>query len=149
MDLQVGNKAPNFKTKDHNGNVVSLADFVGKKLVLFFYPKDNTPGCILQVCNLRDNYKELQHQGYEILGISADSSQSHQKFIERRKLSFRLLVDDSHELCEKYGVSFSRSIFGLKFWGINRTTFVIDEKGFILKIINKIKVRDHAAQILA
>lgn len=148
MSLNVGDKAPDFVAKDQDGIEVTLASFKGKKLIIFFYPKDNTPGCTMQACNLRDNYSLLLEQGYSIVGVSADSQASHQKFRQKKNLPFPLLVDENHEICESFGVWAQKSLFVLKFWGIKRTTFIIDEKGYILDIIDKVKVRDHAQQIL-
>jgi thioredoxin-dependent peroxiredoxin len=149
MTLQIGNLAPAFIGKDQTGQTITLADFAGKKLVLYFYPKDNTPGCTAQACNLRDNYEQLQQAGYEIVGISTDSEQSHQKFIEKKQLPFRLIADIDRKIHEQYGAWVQKSFLGKKYWGTARITFVIDEQGKIEQIIDHINTSDHAAQILA
>ena len=148
MALEPGDKAPDFKVNDQDGNPVSLSDFKGKKVVLYFYTKDNTPGCTAEACNLRDNYSTLQKQGYEILGVSTDSEKSHQKFIEKQNLPFRLLADTDKEIHEKYGTWVEKSMYGRKYMGTARMTFVIDENGKIERVIEKVKTKDHAAQIL-
>lgn len=147
-ELKVGDNAPEFTVTNQNGETVSLTDFKGKKLVLYFYPRDNTPGCTKQACNLRDNYDALQAQGYELLGSSTDSASSHQKFIEKFDLPFDLLVDEENVVAEAYGVWVEKSMYGRKFYGIARTTFVIDENGIISEIIKKVKTGEHTDQIL-
>ena len=148
MALQPGDKAPDFKVNDENGNLVSLKDFKGKKLVLYFYPKDMTPGCTAESCNLRDNYKMLQKQGYEVLGISTDTEKSHQKFITKEKLPFHLLADPDKKVHEAYGTWVEKTMYGRKYMGTARVTFLIDEKGVIESIIQKVDTKNHAAQIL-
>ncbi|MDH5379264.1 MAG: thioredoxin-dependent thiol peroxidase [Cyclobacteriaceae bacterium] len=148
MALQAGDKAPDFKVNDENGNPTSLSDFKGKKIVLFFYPKDSTPGCTAEACNLRDNYDLFKSKGYEILGVSTDSEKSHLKFIEKQSLPFRLLADTEKEIHEKYGTWIEKSMYGRKYMGTNRVTFIIDESGTIENIIEKVKTKDHTAQIL-
>ena len=148
MTLNVGDKAPDFKVKDQDGNWVSLKDFRGRKVILYFYPKDNTPGCTAESCNLRDNYKELSKKGYEVLGISSDSEKSHQKFIEKYQLPFTLLADTEKEVHNQYGTWVEKSMYGRKYMGTARVTFIIDEKGKIEKIIDKVKTKDHTTQIL-
>ncbi len=148
MSLQIGDNAPDFKVKDQDGNPVSLADYKGKKVVLYFYPKDNTPGCTAEACNLRDNYAQFQSAGYEILGVSTDSEKSHQKFIEKQQLPFKLLADTEKEIHEKYGTWVEKSMYGRKYMGTNRVTFVIDENGKIADIIEKVNTKDHTAQLL-
>jgi thioredoxin-dependent peroxiredoxin len=148
MALQPGDKAPDFKVNDENGNLVSLKDFKGKKLVLYFYPKDMTPGCTAESCNLRDNYKMLQKQGYEVLGISTDTEKSHQKFIAKEKLPFHLLADPDKKVHEAYGTWVEKTMYGRKYMGTARVTFLIDEKGVIESIIQKVDTKNHAAQIL-
>jgi len=148
MHLQVGDPAPDFIGKDQAGNAIKLADFTGKKLVLYFYPKDNTPGCTAQACNLRDHYQALQQAGYEVVGVSTDSEQSHQKFMAKQKLPFRLIADEDHKIHEQYGTWVQKSMFGKKYWGTARITFVIDEQGKIAEIIDQVKTGNHAAQIL-
>ncbi|MGB0404363.1 MAG: thioredoxin-dependent thiol peroxidase [Salibacteraceae bacterium] len=146
--LKAGDNAPNFKAKNENGVDVSLSDFAGKKLVLYFYPKDMTPGCTTQSCNLRDNYNLLLKQGYEVLGVSADSEARHQKFIAKHELPFSLLSDEDHTVLNAYGVWGPKKFMGKEYDGIHRTTFVIDEKGVIEEVILKVKTKEHTAQIL-
>lgn len=148
MSLKVGAKAPDFKGIDQNGNTVSLKDFKGKKVVLYFYPKDNTPGCTAQACSLRDNYEALQKQGYEILGVSSDSVKTHQNFIKKFDLPFRLLSDPEQEIQNLYGVWGEKSMYGRTYMGTIRTTFVIDEKGKLEEIIEKVNTKEHSAQLL-
>lgn len=146
--LKPGDKAPNFSGKDQNGNTVSLADYAGKKLVVYFYPKDDTPGCTAQACNLRDNYSELQNAGYHILGVSADSEAKHQKFIEKYSLPFPLIADTEKEVIQAFGVWGEKKFMGKTYDGISRETFVINEEGVIDKVIEAVKTKDHTAQIL-
>lgn len=148
MSLKVGQKAPDFKVNDQDGNPVSLSQFKGKKVVLYFYPKDQTPGCTVEACNLRDNYKVLQKKGYEILGVSTDSEKSHQKFIEKQQLPFSLLADTEKKIHEKYGTWVEKSMYGRKYMGTARVTFVIDDKGVIEEIIEKVDTKNHTSQIL-
>ncbi|OJW71391.1 MAG: peroxiredoxin [Candidatus Amoebophilus sp. 36-38] len=148
MHLQVGDPAPTFVGKDQNGRTIKLADFAGKKLILYFYPKDNTPGCTLEARNLRDNYEALRKAGYEVVGVSTDSEESHQQFITQHSLPFRLIADKDHQIHDMYGTWVEKSMFGKKYWGTARTTFVIDEKGKIEQIIDKVETDNHAAQIL-
>jgi len=148
MSLSVGDKAPAFSGKDQNGKTVKLSDFKGKKVVLYFYPKDNTPGCTAQACNLRDNYKALQKAGYEVLGISSDDEKSHTKFIEKFDLPFTLIADTDKKIHDAYGTWGEKSMYGKTYMGTYRTTFIIDEKGVIIEIIAKVKTAEHTAQIL-
>lgn len=148
MELKPGDKAPDFEVNDQNGNPVKLSDFKGKKVVLYFYPKDNTPGCTAEACNLRDNYADLQKQGYEVLGVSTDSEKSHQKFIEKQSLPFTLLADTDKQIHEKYGTWVEKQMYGRKYMGTARQTFIIDENGQIEKIIDKVKTKEHTSQIL-
>lgn len=148
MELEIGQKAPEFTGKDQDGNDISLSDFRGKKVILYFYPKDQTPGCTAQACNLRDNYQELQQQGYVVLGISSDSQASHRKFIEKQQLPFSLIADEDKSIHEKYGVWKEKNMYGRKYMGTVRTTFVIDEEGNIADIIKKVKTKEHTAQII-
>jgi len=148
MNLSVGAKAPAFTVNDQDGKPVKLSDFKGKKLVLYFYPKDQTPGCTTEACNLRDNYKVLQKQGYEILGVSTDSEKSHRNFITKQKLPFRLLADVDKEVHTKYGTWIEKSMYGRKYMGTARVTFIINEKGNIEEIIGKVDTKNHADQIL-
>ena len=148
MTLKSGDKAPAFAVKDQDGNIVKLSDFKGKKLVLYFYPKDNTPGCTAEACDLRDNYKALQKAGYEVLGVSTDSEKSHQNFIKKQSLPFRLLADEDKSLHEAYGTWVEKSMYGRKYMGTARVTFLINEKGLIEEIIEKVDTKNHASQIL-
>jgi peroxiredoxin Q/BCP len=148
MSLEVGNLAPQFESKDQNGNVIKLSDFKGKKVVLYFYPKDNTPGCTAQACDLRDNYQALQKAGYVVLGVSTDSQKSHQKFIEKQELPFSLLADEDKSVHEAFGTWVEKSMYGRKYMGTARTTFIIDEQGKIEEIIDKVKTKEHTNQIL-
>lgn len=148
MALKEGDKAPDFKSTDQDGNVVKLGDFKGKKLVLYFYPKDMTPGCTAEACSLRDNYKALLKAGFEVLGISTDDEKRHQKFIEKEKLPFRLLADPDKTVHKKYGTWVEKSMYGRKYMGTARVTFIIDEKGVISEIIGKVDTKNHADQIL-
>lgn len=148
MVLKEGDVAPDFSVNDQNGNPVKLSDFKGKKVVLYFYPKDNTPGCTAESCNLRDNYQVLQKAGYEILGVSKDSEKSHQKFIDKFELPFTLLADTEKDIHEKYGTWIEKSMYGKKYMGTARVTFLIDENGIIEEIIEKVQTKDHTAQIL-
>ena len=127
---------------------MKLADFRGKKVVLYFYPTDNTPGCTAEACNLRDKYNELRKRGYEVLGVSKDSEKSHQKFIEKQNLPFRLLADIEKKVHDRYGTWVEKSMYGRKYMGTARKTFIIDENGKIENIIEKVKTKDHTAQIL-
>jgi peroxiredoxin Q/BCP len=148
MSLKVGDAAPDFAVNDQNSEPVKLSDLKGKKVVLYFYPKDNTPGCTAEACNLRDNYEALQKKGYVVLGVSKDSEKSHQKFIEKYDLPFSLLADTELDIHEKYGTWVEKSMYGKKYMGTARSTFLIDEEGKIEEIIEKVKTKDHAAQIL-
>lgn len=146
--LKEGDKAPDFKSVDQDGKSISLSDYKGKKLVLYFYPKDDTPGCTIQSCNLRDNYAALQKKGYSILGVSVDSEKSHLKFIKKFDLPFPLLSDTEKKVVHDYDVWGEKSMYGKKFEGIIRTTFVISEKGIIEKIIKTVDTENHTEQIM-
>ena len=148
MSLQVGDQAPDFEAPNQNGETVKLSDFKGKKVVLYFYPKDNTSGCTAQACNLRDNYADLQSGGYEVIGVSKDSVRSHQNFVSKQELPFTLISDEDTSVNQAYGVWKEKSMYGKKYMGTARTTFVIDEGGKITEIIEKVKTKDHTAQIL-
>jgi len=148
MALTAGSKAPDFIVKDQDGKDVKLTDFKGKKLVLYFYPKDMTPGCTAESCNLRDNYKVLQKQGYEVLGVSTDNEKSHQKFIAKEKLPFRLLADTEKSLHTRYGTWIEKSMYGRKYMGTARVTYIINENGIIDEIIGKVDTKNHTDQIL-
>lgn len=147
--LKIGNPAPLFKGINEHNESVSLKDYQGRKLVLYFYPKDNTPTCTIESCNLRDNYRRFKKAGYEILGVSADSVKKHQNFIRKFDLPFSLIADTSTEICKMYGVWGRKKLFGVEYDGIIRTTFVIDENGIITDIIEDVKSADHSMQILA
>lgn len=148
MKLEKGQQAPDFTGKDQNGNTLRLSDYRGKKVVLYFYPKDDTPGCTAQACDLRDNYQSLQSKGYEVLGISSDSAASHQKFIGKYELPFSLIADEDKSIHEQYGTWVEKSMYGRKYMGTARVTFVIDEEGRIEDIIEKVKTKEHTAQIV-
>jgi len=148
MSIEIGKQAPDFEAKDQNGNTIKLSDYRGKKVVLYFYPKDQTPGCTAQACNLRDNYDKLQKEGYEILGISTDSEKSHQKFIEKQALPFSLIADEDKKVHELYGTWVEKSMYGRTYMGTARTTFIIDEEGNVANIIEKVKTKEHTNQIL-
>lgn len=148
MKLKIGNKAPQFTSIDQDGKSISLSDFKGKKVVLYFYPKDNTPGCTDQACNLRDNYALFKTKGYTILGVSVDNEKKHQNFIKKYDLPFPLIADTDMTVVNAYGVWAEKSMYGKKFMGIARTTFIIDEQGLITDIIEKVKTKEHTAQIL-
>ncbi len=148
MTLQKGDPAPVFNAKDQNGQGIALADFAGKKLVLYFYPKDSTPGCTAQACDLRDNYERMLAQGYAVVGVSVDNEKSHQKFIEKYALPFPLISDTDHAVVGAYGVWVEKSMYGRQYMGTARTTFIIDEQGNIEDIIEKVKTSAHTQQIL-
>lgn len=148
MTLQEGDKAPVFKGKDQHGRTVSLSDLKGKKVILYFYPKDNTPGCTAQACNLRDNYDELLKRGYEIIGVSVDDEKSHQKFITKYDLPFTLIADTDRSIVEQYGLWVEKNMYGRKYMGTARYTFIINEKGIIEKIFAKVDTKRHSEQIL-
>ena len=148
MALQVGDKAPDFRVNDQDGNPVRLSDLKGRKVILYFYPKDMTPGCTAEACNLRDNYRSMQKQGYEVLGISTDDEKLHRKFIEKEKLPFRLLADTEKQVHNSYGTWVEKNMYGRKYMGTARVTFVINEDSIIDEIISKVDTKNHAAQIL-
>ncbi len=150
MALNVGDKAPEILGLNEKGEEISLSAFKGKKLVLYFYPKDNTPGCTSEACNLRDNYEELKKEGYEVVGVSPDSATSHLKFIEKHQLPFTLISDGEHSLLEQFGAWGEKTMCGRKYMGVLRSTFVIDENGIIIKAFGpkEVKVKDHATQIM-
>ena len=147
--LKPGAKAPDFAVKDQNGHTVSLKDFKGKRVALYFYPKDNTPTCTEQACNLRDNIALLKKAGITVIGVSVDSERKHQNFIQKFSLPFPLLADTDHQLVDAYGVWGEKMLFGRKYMGTFRVTFLIDEKGKIAHVIDKVDAKDHAGQIIA
>ncbi len=147
-NLQPGDKAPDFTSVNEKGEKIKLKDYRGKKLVLFFYPKDNTPTCTVEACNLRDAYQDLKDKGFELLGVSPDSEKKHQNFIAKHDLPFPLLADTNRAVIEAYGIWGPKKFMGRTFDGLHRTTFVIDEKGKIEQVIQKVKAKQHAAQIL-
>lgn len=146
--LKVGDKAPVFTGTDQNGKTISMNDFKGKKLAVYFYPKDNTPGCTVQACNLRDNYEDLLKNGIQVVGISADSVSSHQKFIDKFTLPFPLIADEDKKVIEQFGVWGPKKFMGKEYDGIHRTTFLIDEDQTIVGIVDKPKTKEHAEEIL-
>ena len=148
MNLKIGDAAPDFEVNDQSGNPVKLSNLKGKKIVLYFYPRDNTPGCTAESCNLRDNHSALQAAGYEIYGVSTDSEKSHQGFISKQNLPFSLLADTEKQIHEKYGTWVAKSMYGRKYMGTARVTFLIDENGIIENIIEKVNTKNHASQIL-
>jgi thioredoxin-dependent peroxiredoxin len=148
QNLKAGKKAPQFVAKNQNGEDVKLSDFEGEKVVLYFYPQDNTPTCTTEACNLRDNYALLQKQGYVVLGVSPDSVKKHLKFIQKYNLPFDLLADEDLKICNAFGVWAEKKTFGKTYMGVVRTTFIINEKGIIEEIIEKVESKRHSEQIL-
>ncbi|MBM3402504.1 MAG: thioredoxin-dependent thiol peroxidase [Bacteroidetes bacterium] len=148
IELKEGQKAPVFTAKDQNGKEISLSDFSGKELILYFYPKDNTPGCTAEACSFRDNYQSLQNQGFAVLGVSTDDEKSHQKFISKYTLPFSLIADTEKEIVEAYGVWVEKSMYGKKYMGVARKTFIIDKNGIIRKIIDKVDTNNSSEQVL-
>jgi len=146
--LKVGDKAPAFHGVNQNGEKISLSDFTGKKLILYFYPKDNTPGCTAESCNLNENYDAWLEKGFEVVGVSPDSQKSHQNFISKFGLRFNLISDTEKEILEAYGAWGEKSMYGKKYMGVLRKTFVIDEDGVIIEIFDKVQTKDHTNQIL-
>lgn len=146
--LEKGQKAPTLSGKDQNGNDINLEQFKGKKVVLYFYPKDDTPGCTAEACNLRDNYEELQKNGYEVIGVSTDNEKSHQKFITKYDLPFSLIADTDKKFAEAFGVYGLKKFMGKEYMGVNRTTFLINEEGIIDNVFSKVDTKNHTAQIL-
>ncbi len=148
MNLKIGDKAPDFEGKNQNNESVKLSSFIGEKVVLYFYPRDNTPGCTAQACNLKDNFNELSRKGYKIIGVSSDSIKSHKKFEEKYLLPFDLISDEDKAIHKSYGTWIEKSMYGRKYMGTARWTFIIDENGIINNIIEKVKTREHTNQIL-
>jgi peroxiredoxin Q/BCP len=149
MKLKAGDKAPAIEAVDTSGNRISLADFAGKKVILYFYPKDDTPGCTAEACSLRDNYALLLEKGFKIIGVSADNAKSHAKFAEKYSLPFPLIPDTEKKILNDYGVWGRKKFMGREFDGVIRTTFVIGEDGLILKVFEKVDTKDHANQVLS
>jgi len=146
--LNIGDKAPEINAVDQNGNQITLDQYKGKKIVLYFYPKDMTPGCTAQSCNLSENYTLLQKNGYDVIGVSCDSIKRHQKFIEKHSLPFNLISDEDQKVVNDYGVWQLKKFMGREYMGIVRTTFLIDENGMIEDIIEKVNTKDHTSQIV-
>ena len=146
--LKEGTTAPAFKTTDANGETVSLKDLRGQKVVLYFYPKDDTPGCTKEACSFRDDFAKFKKRGIAVLGVSPDSEKSHKKFETKYKLPFTLLADTDHAIAESYGVWGEKKFMGRTYTGVHRTTFLIDEKGKIKKVFEKVKPEDHASEVL-
>lgn len=148
MRPEPGQKAPDFKGVDQDGKTISLNDFKGQKLILYFYPKDNTPGCTAEACDLRDNYEMWLSKGYKVVGVSPDSVKSHQKFVEKYNLPFPLISDPDKEILKAYGAWGPKKLYGREYEGVLRTTFVIDENGVIEQVFSKVKTKEHTKQIL-
>ena len=148
IQVSEGMKAPAFKGKDQNGDTVSLSDLKGKKVVLYFYPEDDTPTCTIEACNLRDNYGLLKKEGFEVIGVSPDDSSSHKKFEKKFSLPFTLVADPEHTIIDKYGVWGEKQLYGRKYMGLHRTTFIIDEKGIVRKVYTKPRSKQHAEDIV-
>lgn len=148
MALEIGRLAPNFTQKDQQGNLIKLSDFRGKKVLLYFYPHDSTPTCTAQACNLNENLSELSKNGIIVIGVSEDSQIKHQRFIEKNGLKFSLIADIDHKVIEKYGVWQEKKTFGISYFGIKRTSFLIDEKGKLIHIITKVESKRHAEQVM-
>lgn len=146
--IKIGDKAPKFEGKDQDGNTIKLSDYIGKKLVVFFYPKASTPGCTAEACNLSDNYQAFLEQGYDILGVSADSAKRQSNFKNKYKLPYPLLADEDKSVIQDFGVWGPKKFMGKEYEGIHRTTFVIDENGIIEDVITKVKTKEHTNQIL-
>ena len=148
-NLREGDKAPSFSGANENGEIITSEDYKGKKLVLFFYPKDDSPGCTKEACNLRDNYRKFQKLGYEILGVSPDNSKKHKKFIDKYEFQYPLLADTEKEMIHAYGIWGPKKFMGREYDGLHRTTFIINEEGIIEKIFESVKTKDHSQQIMA
>jgi len=146
--LTAGDKAPDFTAKDQNGNTVSLSDFKGKTVILYFYPKDDTPGCTAEACDFRDNYQSLLGKGFEVIGVSTDDEKSHKKFITKHNLPFPLIADTDHSVVEAYGVWAEKNMYGKKYMGTVRTTFIIDPDGNIKNVIDKVDTKASSQQVL-
>jgi peroxiredoxin Q/BCP len=147
-NLKVGDKAPDFTGTDQNGKTISLGDFKGKTVILYFYPKDDTPGCTAEACNFRDNYASLTSKGYEVIGVSTDSEKSHTKFVTKYSLPFTLIADEDKKIVESYGVWVEKSMYGKTYMGIARSTYIIDKEGIITHIIEKVDTKNSSQQVL-
>jgi peroxiredoxin Q/BCP len=145
---QAGEKAPDFTAKDQNGKTVSLSDFKGKTVILYFYPKDDTPGCTAEACDFRDNYQSLLSKGFEVIGVSTDDEKSHKKFVTKHSLPFTLIADDDKHIVEAYGVWVEKNMYGKKYMGTARTTFIIDGDGVIKTVIDKVDTKASSQQVL-
>lgn len=148
MSIKIGDNAPNFSLKDQNGNAVSLDSFLGKKVILFFYPKDDTPGCTVEACNFRDDFEIYEEKNAVLLGISKDGEESHRKFISKFNLPFSLLCDEDHAVAEEYGAWGEKSMYGRKYMGIIRSTVVVDTEGKVEQLFEKVKPKDHSKELL-
>ena len=146
--IKIGDKMPQFEVVDQDGKVVKSQDLLGKKTIIYFYPKDNTSGCTAEACNLRDNYEAMVAKGYNVIGVSKDSATSHKKFAEKYQLPFTLLADTSTEMIQSFGAWGEKSLYGRKYMGTLRQTFIFDENGILVEIIDKVDTKNHAAQIL-
>ena len=146
--LREGDAAPDFEARDAEGNAVKLSNLRGRKVVLYFYPKDDTPGCTKEACSLRDGHSELTRRGIKVIGVSTDSEKSHRKFAEKYSLPFTLLADTDHRVADLYGVYGEKQFMGRKYMGVNRKTFLIDEEGRLRKVFDKVKVDEHADEVL-
>ena len=147
--VEVGQTAPDFEAKDQNGKIITLSQYKGKKVVLYFYPRDNTPGCTAQACDLRDNIEQLADNGYQVIGVSTDSEAKHRNFIEKYELPFPLIADTDNAVHERYGTWQLKKNYGKEYMGTVRTTFIIDEQGKVSEVIAKVKTKEHTAQILS
>lgn len=147
--VEVGQTAPDFEAKDQNGKIITLSQYKGKKVVLYFYPRDNTPGCTAQACDLRDNIEQLADNGYQVIGVSTDSEAKHRNFIEKYELPFPLIADTDNAVHELYGTWQLKKNYGKEYMGTVRTTFIIDEQGKVSEVIAKVKTKEHTAQILS
>jgi peroxiredoxin Q/BCP len=148
-ELKEGDLAPAIKAVDQSGELITLEEYRGKKIVLYFYPKDNTPGCTAESCDLRDNYSQFIEKGFEVIGVSADSEKSHQKFISKYNLPFRLISDEDKKVLKDYNAWGEKKLYGKSYMGVLRKTYIIDEKGYVEKIIEKVKTKEHSRQILS
>lgn len=147
-ELKEGDPAPSFSANDQNGKLVSLSDYKGKDVILYFYPKDDTPGCTTESCNFRDNYQSLLSKGFDVIGVSVDDEKSHQKFVSKYQLPFTLISDTDHRIVEAYGVWVEKNLYGKKYMGTARKTFLIDKEGSIKKIIDKVDTKNSSQQVL-